>query len=100
MLPGTTTAVSNSGGSTCGSGETVTLETALIRSCNIPFAMLAVELGQDRVRAQAELMGFGDELEIPMPVTPSVYPENMDLAQTGLAALGSSMFGCPRCRWP
>jgi len=88
VLPGTTTPVFNSGRSTCGSGERVTLETALIRSCNIPFAMLAVELGQDRIRAQAELMGFGDELEIPMAVTPSIYPEGMDLAQTGLSGFG------------
>jgi len=50
--------------------------------------MLAVELGQDRIRAQAELMGFGDELEIPMAVTPSTYPEGMDLAQTGLSGFG------------
>lgn len=88
VLPGTSTPVFNSNGSTCGSGESVTLEIALIRSCNIPFAMLAVELGQDRIRAQAELMGFGDELEIPMAVTPSIYPDGMDLAQTGLSGFG------------
>ncbi len=88
VLPGTSTPVFNSNNSSCGAGEAVTLETALIRSCNIPFAMLAVELGQDRIRAQAELMGFGDEIEIPLAVTPSTYPEGMDLAQTGLSGFG------------
>jgi peptidoglycan glycosyltransferase len=88
QLPGTSTLVKNSSGSTCGQDEVVTLETALIRSCNIPFAMLAVELGQDRIRAQAELMGFGDEVQIPLAVEPSIYPEGMDLAQTGLSGFG------------
>jgi len=87
-LPGTTTTIRNSGGSTCGSGDTVRLETALIRSCNIPFAMLAVELGDDRIRAQAELMGFGSEISIPLKVTPSIYPADLDLAQTALTGFG------------
>lgn len=87
-LPGTMTDIENSSGSTCGSGEFVTLETALIRSCNIPFAILAVDLGEDVIRAQAELMGFGDELEIPMEVTPSFYPSDMELSQVALSGFG------------
>jgi penicillin-binding protein A len=87
-LPGTSTEVRNSGRSTCGPDETVTLETALIRSCNIPFAMLAVDLGDDRIRAQAELMGFGADLSIPMSVTPSSYPAELDAAQTALTGFG------------
>ena len=87
-LPGTLTEVRNASRTTCGAGETVTLERALIRSCNIPFALLAVELGQDKIRAQAELMGFGDLIEIPLGVTTSVYPEGMDTAQTALTGFG------------
>lgn len=87
-LPGTSTDIKNASDSTCGSGETVTLEQALIRSCNIPFAMLAVEIGQDKIRAQAELMGFGDELSIPLEVTPSIYPSQMDVSQTALTGFG------------
>ncbi|MDG2497368.1 MAG: penicillin-binding transpeptidase domain-containing protein [Aquiluna sp.] len=87
-LPGTTTFIQNSNNSTCGDGPLVKLETALIRSCNIPFAMLAVDLGQDRIRAQAELMGFGDELAIPLTVTPSVYPQDMELSQVALTGFG------------
>lgn len=87
-LPGTTTFIQNSNDSTCGDGTLVTLENALIRSCNIPFAMLAVDLGQDRIRAQAELMGYGDELAIPLTVTPSVYPQEMELSEVALSGFG------------
>jgi peptidoglycan glycosyltransferase len=88
LLPGTATEIQNSGKKKCGPGDTVTLEVALVRSCNIPFAELAVELGQDRIRAQAALMGFGSELSIPMKVTPSIYPEQLDEAQTALTGFG------------
>jgi penicillin-binding protein A len=87
-LPGTITEIKNSSRGTCGQGETVTLEVALIKSCNIPFAILATELGDDRIRAQAELMGFGQELSIPMKVTPSIYPSNLDSSQTALTGFG------------
>ncbi|MDP4756397.1 MAG: penicillin-binding transpeptidase domain-containing protein [Aquiluna sp.] len=88
QLPGSLTEIQNATGSSCGAGETVTLERALIRSCNIPFAWLAQDLGQDKIRAQAELMGFGDLVEIPLTVTASIYPEDMDLAQTALTGFG------------
>jgi peptidoglycan glycosyltransferase len=87
-LPGTTTAITNSGGRTCGNEDFVSFETALIRSCNIPFAMMAVNLGQDRIRAQAKLMGFGQSLEIPLTVASSIYPTDMDEAQTALTGFG------------
>jgi peptidoglycan glycosyltransferase len=50
--------------------------------------MLAVDLGQDRIRAMAELMGFGDQLAIPLSVTPSVYPTNLELSQLALTGFG------------
>ena len=87
-LPGTITDIENASGSTCGTGEFVSLETALIKSCNIPFAMLAAELGEDAIRAQAELMGFGDRIEIPMSVTPSIYPTDLDAAQLAMTSFG------------
>lgn len=88
VLPGTTTAITNSGGKKCGSGSFVTLETALIRSCNIPFAMMAVNLGQDRIRAQAELMGFGSTFDIPLAVTASEYPLNLEESEVALTGFG------------
>ncbi|MEY4989167.1 MAG: hypothetical protein RI933_800, partial [Actinomycetota bacterium] len=61
---------------------------ALKLGCNVPFAQLGLALGQDRIRAQAELFGFGKEFEIPMALTPSVYPKGMDEPQTALSAFG------------
>jgi peptidoglycan glycosyltransferase len=57
-------------------------------SCNVPFVELGIELGQDRLRAQAELFGFGKEINVPMLATPSIFPEEMDEAQLGLASFG------------
>lgn len=87
-LPGTLTTIRNSGDGLCGEDPQVTIAVALAKSCNIPFAQLAVALGQDRIRAQAELMGFGDELKIPLDVTASIYPAELDEAQTALTGFG------------
>jgi peptidoglycan glycosyltransferase len=88
VLPGTTTAIQNSGGRRCGTQSFVTLETALALSCNIPFAMIAVNLGQDRIRAQAELMGFGQTFDIPLTVTASEYPEDLEESEVALTGFG------------
>jgi peptidoglycan glycosyltransferase len=88
ILPGTTTAITNSGGRKCGTNSFVTLETALTLSCNIPFAMMAVNLGQDRIRAQAELMGFGQTFDIPLTVTASTYPEDLEESEVALTGFG------------
>ena len=88
VLPGTTTAITNSGGKRCGTKSFVTLETALTLSCNIPFAMMAVNLGQDRIRAQAELMGFGQTFDIPLNVTASTYPEDLEESEVALTGFG------------
>jgi peptidoglycan glycosyltransferase len=57
-------------------------------SCNVPFVELGLALGQDRIRAQAEICGFGKDISIPMDVTPSTYPSRMDDAQLGLSSFG------------
>jgi peptidoglycan glycosyltransferase len=54
----------------------------------VPFAQLGIALGQDRIRAQAELFGFGKTVQFPMTSTASVYPTGMDEAQTALSAFG------------
>ena len=88
QLPGTDVFIQNSGEGKCGGKATVSLADALKLSCNVPFAQLGLALGQDRIRAQAELFGFGKEFEIPMALTPSVYPKGMDEPQTALSAFG------------
>ena len=87
-LPGTNTYVQNSGEGKCGGKATVSIANALRFSCNVPFAQLGIALGQDRIRTQAELFGFGKSVKIPLTATPSVYPTGMDEAQTGLSAFG------------
>ena len=57
-------------------------------SCNIPFAQLGVQLGQDAIRSQAEKFGFSKSIDIPLRSTPSTYPNNMDDAQTALSSFG------------
>jgi len=87
--PGTTSAVTNSGRGLCGAGDTVTLADALRLSCNVPFAELGVQLGDDAIRETAEEFGFNGSFEIPMNVATSVYPtETLDDAFTAQTAFG------------
>jgi len=89
-LPGTSAVVNNPNwGEPCGPGDTTTLRTAIEFSCNIPFADLAVKLGSDRIRAQAEKFGFNNAFQIPLAVTASAYPKDaLDPAQTALTGFG------------
>lgn len=74
VLPGTSTAIRNFDGGTCGPGEVVTIATALRLSCNIPMAQLAVALGDDAIRAEAQKYGFDRSFELPLKTTASTYP--------------------------
>ncbi|MGO1543706.1 MAG: penicillin-binding transpeptidase domain-containing protein [Gulosibacter sp.] len=89
-LPGSTATIYNPNhGEACGPDETTTLSYALQMSCNIPFAQLAVELGDDAIREMAEAFGFNSSVSIPMESTPSTYPTTtLDDAQTALTGFG------------
>ncbi|MEI5584413.1 MULTISPECIES: peptidoglycan D,D-transpeptidase FtsI family protein [unclassified Agromyces] len=87
-LPGTSSIVRNSSGGTCGGGSEVTLATALRLSCNIPFAELALELGDDAIRAQAEKFGFNSDFTTPNSTETSTYPADPDEPQTALTGFG------------
>ena len=87
-LPGTSTDLPNFGGESCG-GEQVSLADALRVSCNTAFANVGMDLGVDKLREQAEKFGFNSsDLTIPMPVVASRFPEELDVPQTALAAIG------------
>lgn len=88
QLPQSTNIVRNAGGGTCGGGDTVTIADALRLSCNIPMAELAVELGDDAIRAEAEKYGFNTSFEMPLSSTASVYPDSLDAPQTALSGFG------------
>lgn len=87
-LPGTSTAVHNAWGGTCGSGSTVSLADAITLSCNIPMAELAAELGDKAIKETAEKFGFNSAFETPLESTPSSYPSGLDDAQTALTGFG------------
>ena len=90
QLPGSSAVVINSGGGTCGGGDTVTIATALKQSCNIPLAELGLQLGDDAIRETAEKFGFNSDYSTPLDVSQSVYPTVLDDAQTALSAFGQT----------
>jgi peptidoglycan glycosyltransferase len=87
-LTNTNTTLENFAGTPCGTGATASLRDALARSCNTAFAELAGNLGEDKIRAQAEAFGIGQsDLAIPMPVTASSLgdiPDTPALQQSGI----------------
>ncbi|MFE1664709.1 peptidoglycan D,D-transpeptidase FtsI family protein [Microbacterium sp. P02] len=87
-LPGTSTSISNAGGGACGPGDTVTLADALRLSCNIPMAELAVALGDDAIREEAEKYGFNSSFTMPLTSTPSTYPRALSDDKTALTGFG------------
>jgi peptidoglycan glycosyltransferase len=85
-LPGTVSQLTNENpAAPC---ENASISTALEYSCNTVFAKMAVDLGQDKVKAMADAFGFdSSELDIPVRAAQSVYPTKMpksSLAQTGI----------------
>lgn len=87
-LPNTSITLPNYVGGTCASRTQADLEFALANSCNTPFAQIAMDLGQDRIRETAENFGYGQEINIPMAVTPSTFPTDLDDASLAMSAIG------------
>ncbi|WP_433266946.1 peptidoglycan D,D-transpeptidase FtsI family protein [Actinosynnema sp. CS-041913] len=87
-LPGTVTPLPNFNDSNCGDGVTATLQEALAKSCNTAFAVLANELGKDKLRKAAAKFGFDDDdLRIPLAVETSTLgpmPDEPSVFQTGI----------------
>lgn len=69
--------------------KNASIRVALQYSCNNVFAKMAVDLGQDKVKAMAEKFGFNDSSQdVPVRAYPSVYPSNMDESSTALTGIG------------
>jgi peptidoglycan glycosyltransferase len=88
QLPDSTRKIRNWNGQSCGENSLVTLREALAVSCNTAFAWLGNQLGDDALRAQAELMGFDTSFEIPLRAATSRFPEDPDAPQTAMSAIG------------
>jgi peptidoglycan glycosyltransferase len=84
-LPGTNTYLPNS--TVCG-GSSVTITQALKVSCNTAFANLGLELGEDKLRAQAEKFGFDSRHLADLGGAASRFPDKMDQAQLALSSIG------------
>ena len=80
-LPQTDVGLPNSHPGACGPNDKVTLAVAMQDSCNTAFGWLGMELGGEEIADQAGKFGFGDSLEIPMNVTPSTFPDNLNPPQ-------------------
>lgn len=88
MLPGTNAPLSNFYGGNCAAIPEATLAEIVAQSCNTPFVGISEELGNEPFEDVTERFGFGQQLEIPMRVVPSVFPPNLNPAQLGQAVIG------------
>ncbi|MFS8100380.1 penicillin-binding protein 2 [Lentzea alba] len=72
-LPGTANApFPNFNGQPCGPGQTVSMETALAKSCNTAFGEMAGQVGKAKLTTQSNKFGFNDDdLQIPLAVETS-----------------------------
>ena len=86
-LPGTATEVSNIESSTCGDGNP-TLTEAFARSCNTTFVLASQQLTNQQLIDVTNRFGFGRESQIPLTVTPSVFPSDADAAQLAMSSIG------------
>jgi penicillin-binding protein A len=88
-FPGYTYTLPNENGSNCG-GNQITFERALNVSCNVAFGGLALELGQEKLAAQAAKFGFGTDPIAGLAASPSRFTapdttlEPPQLGQTGI----------------
>lgn len=87
-LPESSAVMQNASRTTCGTGKKATLEQAIVLSCNIPIAELAMSMDNDAVPNMAKAFGFEQEITVPLKVTPSLAPVPEDKAQTALASIG------------
>ena len=87
-LPLTNIKLPNDNHLPCGPNDTTTLKHALTISCNTAYAQLGMDLGDDALRKQAERFGFGDSLNVPMRVTPSSFPSELNKPQLAMSSIG------------
>lgn len=87
-LPNTSTQVRNASRGVCSNGSQVSLATAQILSCNIPFAEMGIEMDPQIMKTQAEKFGFNTSFSIPTTVAQSTMPLYTEPAQRALGAFG------------
>ena len=88
MLPGTKTPLSNFYGGNCARIPEATFADIVAQSCNTPFVGISEKLGRAPFADVTERFGFGQQVEIPMRVVPSVFPAELNPAQLGQSVIG------------
>ncbi|MFC0596895.1 peptidoglycan D,D-transpeptidase FtsI family protein [Streptomyces palmae] len=84
-LPQSRTPLKNEGNIYC---KNVTLREALRISCNTVFGKLGDDVGQEKMREQAEKFGFNSEVFTPVRAEASVYAKGMDRAGNAQSSIG------------
>ena len=90
QLPLTTgdTGLIDNEGRSCGSDK-IPFTQAMGNSCNTTFAQLAIQVGEEKMREQAEAFGFNqDYLTDLRPQARSTYPSDSNEPQTGQSGIG------------
>lgn len=84
-LPGTQTDLGND--TNCG-GDQSTIAHALEVSCNTAFANLGLQVGQDKLRLQAQKFGFNQRHLPDLGAAASQFPDDLNGAQLALSSIG------------
>lgn len=87
-LPQTSSNLPNENGRPCTSAGRATLKDALAFSCNAAFGKVGLDLGADKLAAQARKFGFGSAFTIPMRSAVSQFPSDLDAPHTAQSAIG------------
>ena len=72
----------------CTPSGKISLIDALRISCNTAFGSVGLALGDQALRDQARKFGFGQSLTVPLPVTPSVFPQTLSPDHLAQSAIG------------
>ncbi len=87
--PGTSHEIWNPGQAACGDGSGQTsLRQTFVQSCNTAYAIGGVDVGADKMIAQAESFGFGETFHTPLTVSPSRFPEPESQAALAMDSFG------------
>ncbi|MGL5819591.1 MAG: peptidoglycan D,D-transpeptidase FtsI family protein [Phycicoccus sp.] len=87
-VPQTSVDLPNAFDGPCGPDDKVDFTRAMAISCNTALATVGMDIGADALREQAAKFGFGDSVSVPMPVTPSRVPAELDTPQLAQSAIG------------
>jgi peptidoglycan glycosyltransferase len=88
-LPNSSRELNNFNNSSCSPTDEQPLIDALTISCNTAFAMLGIELGEEKIRETAEAFGIDEQRRaIPIPVAASTVGDIEDDAALGQTSIG------------